>query len=80
MQPRVNPYSVSHRWPEATLDAFKSMPLYGGYVVALDFVKPKDLPTQEDAWRDWCKRSPRHLWPTWLDGWADRKARKARAR
>ena len=75
---RVNPYSLNHVWSEATLKAFQSMPQYGGYVVALDWVKPKDLPAFENLWREWCKQTPRNLWPTWLDGWKERKEARGR--
>jgi hypothetical protein len=78
MGSRVNPYSLNHRWDEATHSAFKSMPLHGGYVVALDFLSPKDVPAFENQWRDWCRVTPKHLWPVWLDGWKERKAMRER--
>ena len=74
-----NPYSTSPSWDDETRKAFQSMPQYGGYCVALDWVAPKDIPAQEEAWRAWCKGTPRHLWPLWLKGWPDRKRLKGLA-
>ena len=54
------------------------MPLYGGYTVALDYVKAKDVAAMESMWRDWCRVTPKHLWPVWLDGWKERKAMRER--
>jgi len=78
MKPRVNPYSLNRIWPDEVLDAYKSMPLYGGYTVALDYVKAKDVAAMESMWRDWCRVTPKHLWPVWLDGWKERKAMRER--
>ena len=49
------------------------MPLYRGYVVALDYVADHDVAAQEGLWREWCRTTEKHLWPLWLTGWADRK-------
>ena len=71
---RPNPYSLAHPWSEETRSAHQSMPLLGGHVIALDYVEGKALESYEEAWRQWCKKTPRFLWPTWLEGWKDRKA------
>ena len=75
----MNPYSTAHLWDAETKAAYDSMPHYRGQRVALDYVAPKDIPGMEDEWRAWCKGTPRHLWPLWLKGWADRKRLKGLA-
>lgn len=75
---KPNPYSLSRSWSLATLDAFKSMPLYGGYVVALDWVKPKDLPAMERQWSEWMRKTDKALFPVWVHGWPERKAMRER--
>ena len=70
---RPNPYSTGKAWSDTTLAAYQAMPQFHGYTIALDFVPPQHVETQEEAWRAWCKAHPRALWPTWLDGWKDRK-------
>ena len=68
-----NPYSTGHVWDDETRAAYAAMPLYGNHVVALDYVHDRDVAAQEAAWREFCRSQPRHLWPTWLEGWAQRK-------
>ena len=70
---RPNPYTTHKPWDEATYAARQAMPTYHGYVVALDYVGERDVAAQEAAWREFCRSQPRHLWPTWLDSWAQRK-------
>ena len=55
------------------IEARARMPLYRGYIVALDYVHERDVPHQEGLWRDFCRETSKHLWPAWLTGWADRK-------
>ena len=70
---RPNPYSTGKPWNDETLAAYQTMPQHGGYVVALDYVEDRALEQYEAQWREWCRKQPRHLWPTWLDGWKERK-------
>jgi len=72
----MNPYSTAHLWDDETKAAYEAMPKYNGYTLALDYVKPSDVSSMEQAWREWCKATPRHLWPLWLKGWPDRKRLK----
>ena len=70
---RANPYSLAHPWSEETRAAYAAMPKYRGYVQSLHFTADRDVPAMEGEWREWCKRHPRVLWPTWLDNWKDAK-------
>ena len=70
---RPNPYSLHKPWSEDVFAARAAMPTYHGYVVALDFVNERDVAAQEALWREFCRTQPRHLWPSFLDGWKDRK-------
>jgi hypothetical protein len=77
---RHNPYSLDRRWDEATTNAYTSMPLNrAGVVVGLVHTPDKDVPAQEAAWRAWCAKTPRHLWPVWIDGWAELKRKRGLA-
>ena len=64
-----------YRFPlsQEQIEARARMPLYGNYIVALDFVHERDVAHQEGLWREFCRTTPKHLWPAWLDGWKDRK-------
>ena len=74
---RKNPYSLHRTWDDDTRAAYASMPTNrAGTVVGLPHTPDKDVPAAETAWREWAKRTPRHLWPVWMDSWADvKKAR-----
>jgi hypothetical protein len=76
MSSRKNPYSTAHAWDEATQRAYTSMPLVNGHAIALPFLEQRFALQMEGLWRDWCKSTPRHLWPLWLDNWADTKRRR----
>ena len=67
--------SRAYRLPlsDEQIAARSRMPLYNGYVVALDFVSDRDVPHQEGLWREFCRLEPKHLWPAWITGWPDRK-------
>ena len=41
-----------------------------GYVVSLFYVPPSQLPAYEAAWREWLAKTPKWLWPEWVDAWA----------
>jgi hypothetical protein len=71
----MNPYSTAKAWDAATLEAWKSMPLHNGHVVALQYLDQRDALRMEAQWREWCRKTPKHLWPAWLAGWADFKRR-----
>ena len=61
------------------LDARLTMPLtQDGYVVSLFHIPPKQLPAYEAAWGVWLKANPRHLWPSWVPAWIE-KRRQERA-
>ena len=70
---RPNPYATGKPWSPEVLAARNSMPQYHGHVIALDYVADRDVAEQETRWRAWCGSTPRHLWPTWFQGWAQRK-------
>ena len=69
----MNPYSTRHPWPPEVLQAYQQMPLCNGHIA----------PYTEhfrQAWRDWAKKTPRHLWnPHMVDAYNDLD-RKKRAR
>ena len=72
--PRRNPYSLHRQWSESVHAAHNSMPkTQKGHVVALQYLEKREALQMEDEWRAWCKQTPRELWPTWLDRWADFK-------
>lgn len=74
---RPNPYSLARLWPPETLDAFRAMPTNkAGVIVGLPHTPDKDVPAQEALWRAWCAKTPRHLWPVWIDSWADVKRQR----
>ena len=71
---RSNPYSTAHLWDEATLAAYQSMPTTAqGHVVSLLYLEQREALRMEGLWREWCRQTPRHLWPTWLERWPDHK-------
>lgn len=71
---RHNPYSLDRLWPDETHAAYKSMPTNKqGVIVGLPHTPDALVPAAEQQWRDWCSRTPRHLWPTWINNWADVK-------
>lgn len=54
--------------------AYLTMPTNrDGHVVALAFVPPGQVAEYEARWRDWCARTPKHLWPDWIGRWKDVK-------
>ena len=54
------------------LEARKTMPrVTGDWIVGLPWCVDKDVRRTEPLWREWCKANPKHLWPDWLDTWAD---------
>jgi hypothetical protein len=71
---RPNPYSLSKPWSDSTLKAFQSMPTNkAGMVVGLPHTPDALVPAAEQQWREWCAKTPKHLWPVWADSWADTK-------
>ena len=72
---RRNPYSTAHAWDEATTRAWQSMPLHNGHVIALQDLEQREALRMEGQWREWCRVTPKALWPLWLDTWADFKRR-----
>jgi hypothetical protein len=47
-----------------------------GSIVALQYLNDKTAMAMEPAWREWCGKNPRRLWPDFLDSWADDKRRR----
>ena len=47
-----------------------------GSIVALQYLNDKTALAMEPAWREWCGKNPRRLWPDFLDTWADEKRRR----
>jgi hypothetical protein len=47
-----------------------------GSIVALQYLNDKTAMAMEPAWREWCGKHPRRLWPDFLDSWADDKRRR----
>ena len=74
MIPERNPYSTAHLWDEATRAAHSSMPTTGqGHVVSLLYLEQREALRMEPLWREWCRKTPKHLWPLWLSRWPDHK-------
>jgi hypothetical protein len=48
-------------------------------VVSLFYVPPAQLPAYEAAWREWLAKTPKWLWPEWVDAWAASRTAKAKA-
>ena len=71
---RHNPYSLDRLWPEETHAAYRTMPLNrAGVCVGLPHTPDALVPAAEQQWREWAKKTPKHLHPTWFDSWADTK-------
>ena len=51
------------------VEARKTMPLHQGFIIALTSL---DHPREEyiQAWREWCRQTPKRMWPTWIERWA----------
>ena len=59
------------------LEARKTMPTdTHGYVIGLPWVVDKYVRAYEVLWREWLSKHPKHLWPDWVDTWADDKRRR----
>ena len=67
-----NPYSTAHLWSPETLRAWVDMPKApSGYNAGF-------TETNRAAWREWMKRTPKHLWnPVALQTYADLDRLKA---
>lgn len=67
----MTPYSRDRVWNEETLRAWQSMPLTAqGHVLSLFAQHPGPARDRMEAlWREWSRRTPRRLWPTWLGRW-----------
>ena len=76
---RHNPYALDRLWPPELHAAYASMPRNRqGHVVALPFTPDRELVQQEAAWREWCAKTPKSLWPVWVDTWKDVKKLRER--
>jgi hypothetical protein len=62
------------------LDAYLSMPkTRDGHVVSLFYCPPGQLAAYEAAWRDWLAKTPKWLWPEWVEPWAAKRTAQAKA-
>lgn len=54
---------------------WESMPKLDGYVIALPYCPPKQLPAYEKKWGDWCRANleQRCAWPDWLEQWLNKR-------
>ena len=73
MKPRRYTIPLSDEQQAARLTMPKTP---GGHIVALQFLNDKTAVAMEGQWREWCRSNPRHLWPDFLDTWADDKRRR----
>ena len=59
------------------LDARKSMPLDPhGHIVSLQCTVDRYVSGYEAKWREWLAGHAKHLWPDWVDSWADVKRQR----
>lgn len=51
--------------------AYESMPkTLGGFVVNLFDIPEGQRERYAAEWREWCRKTPRHLWPDWIELWS----------
>lgn len=75
---RANPYSTHRLWDAQTLAAYEDMPKdRAGRNYHLH---TEAEPWLEEAWRKWCQKWPRELWPLSVDEHIARKQRNAERR
>ena len=68
-----NPYSTHHLWSPETLAAWNDMP-HDHTGKNMGFTE-----ANRDAWRDWMRRTPKHLWwPAAIDAYAELDRLKAK--
>ena len=59
------------------LDARKTMPrIANDWILGLPWCVDADVRRTEPLWREWCKTVPKHLYPDWMDTWADVKRKR----
>lgn len=68
---RPEPFSTHRPWSPELHDAYRDQPLRGQYHFALD---ETCSPAEIDAWRAWCKRWPKALWPNHVLSYAARQS------
>lgn len=69
-----NPYSLHKLWSPEVHQAYLSMPKNNlGYVIALQYLEPREALRMEPLWKEWCQSHPKNLWPLWIFGWKDYK-------
>lgn len=69
-----NPYSLHKPWSTEVHQAYLSMPKnINGYVIAMQYLEPREALRMEPQWREWCSKHPKNLWPLWLFRWKDHK-------
>ena len=67
-----NPYCTHRLWDAETHAARADMPLIDGKVAGF-------TERNRDAWRDWMRRTPKHLWwPAAIDAYAELDRLKAK--
>lgn len=81
MSQRLSPYRAPFdRWNEEVTEAHRAMPTTAdGFVVNPRFIPKASVQRDLTArWREWSRRFPPHLWPTWLEGWLAESTLKER--
>ena len=69
-----NPYLLHKEWSPEIHQAYQSMPRNSqGHIVSMLYLEGRELERMEPLWREWCKRTPKHLWPSWIPTYAQRK-------
>ena len=68
---RPEPFTTHKPWNQELHDAYRDQPLRGRYHFQLD---EGCSPAEIAAWRDWCKRWPKTLWPNHILAYIARQA------
>ena len=71
---RFNPYSTPvDRWTDDKVAARRDMPTNGhGHIVQPRYMaREPDVQAHTQRWRAWSRQWPKHLWPSWLEGWLE---------
>jgi hypothetical protein len=66
----MNPYSTDHIWPPEVMAAWNDMPKHDNKIAPY-------TETYRNAWREWCKRHPKHVWnPNMVKAYAELDRKK----
>ena len=71
---RLNPYTTPvDRWTDDKVAARRDMPTNGhGHIVQPRYLaRDSEVQAHTARWREWSLRWPKHLWPSWLEGWLE---------